>query len=158
MDLAAIDDISRLKYRYLRALDTKSWAELAETVTEDAGVIYGEFDFDSRAAFVSFCSEAFDQRVITEHQVGQPQILVDGDSATGTWQLSETTIVPGDGVLLRTSAYYDDRYRRQPDGNWLIAHTQFSRVWEVEIKLEDLPSFRLAFNRWGAEPVPPAAN
>ena len=30
-----IDDIKQVKYRYLRALDTKNWEEFADTLTED---------------------------------------------------------------------------------------------------------------------------
>ena len=37
-----IDDIKRVKYRYLRALDTKHWDEFADTLTEDVVGDYGE--------------------------------------------------------------------------------------------------------------------
>ena len=30
-----IDEIQQVKYRYLRALDTKHWDEMAATLTED---------------------------------------------------------------------------------------------------------------------------
>ena len=55
MDLEAIVLIQRLKYRYARALDTKSWVEFADTLTVDATAIYGEqLSFDSRDSLVSF--------------------------------------------------------------------------------------------------------
>ena len=34
--VADIDDIKQVKYRYLRALDTKHWDDFAATLTEDA--------------------------------------------------------------------------------------------------------------------------
>ena len=37
-----IEEIERLKYRYLRALDTKHWDEFADTLTEDVVGDYGE--------------------------------------------------------------------------------------------------------------------
>ena len=37
-----IDEIKRVKYRYLRALDTKHWDEFADTLTEDIVGDYGE--------------------------------------------------------------------------------------------------------------------
>ena len=40
-----IDEIKQVKYRYLRALDTKHWDEFADTLTED---IVG--DYGSRSA------------------------------------------------------------------------------------------------------------
>ncbi len=36
-----IDEIMRVKYRYLRALDTKHWDEFADTLTEDIVGDYG---------------------------------------------------------------------------------------------------------------------
>ncbi len=41
-DLAAdIEAIKQLKYRYLRAMDTKHWDDFAETMTEDISATYG---------------------------------------------------------------------------------------------------------------------
>ena len=82
MDLEAIVLIQRLKYRYARALDTKSWVEFADTLTVDATAIYGEqLSFDSRDSFVSFLENTLGSHIITEHQCGQPEIDVDGDTA-----------------------------------------------------------------------------
>ena len=36
-----IDEIKQVKYRYLRALDTKNWDEFADTLTEDVTGDYG---------------------------------------------------------------------------------------------------------------------
>ncbi|MFZ2176883.1 MAG: nuclear transport factor 2 family protein, partial [Rhodococcus sp. (in: high G+C Gram-positive bacteria)] len=36
MDLEAVAAISRLKYAYLRSLDTKCWDEFADTLLPDA--------------------------------------------------------------------------------------------------------------------------
>ena len=38
MDLAVLEDIRQLKYRYLRCVDQKRWDELADVFTEDATV------------------------------------------------------------------------------------------------------------------------
>jgi hypothetical protein len=40
--LEDLEEIKRLKYRYLRALDTKAWDELAETLAEDATTEYSD--------------------------------------------------------------------------------------------------------------------
>lgn len=37
-----IDEIKNVKYRYLRALDTKDWAAFTETLTENVVGEYGE--------------------------------------------------------------------------------------------------------------------
>ena len=40
-ELREIEAIKRLKYKYMRCLDQKGWAELAECFTEDATTSYG---------------------------------------------------------------------------------------------------------------------
>ena len=149
MDLEAIVLIQRLKYRYARALDTKSWVEFADTLTVDATAIYGEqLSFDSRDSFVSFLENTLGSHIITEHQCGQPEIDVDGDTATGIWCLADTVVIPEDGMLLRGSAFYHDRYTRCSDGEWRISHTSYERTWESVPALADMPSFRLTSNKW----------
>jgi hypothetical protein len=54
-----IDEIQRVKYRYLRALDTKHWDEFAATLTEDVVGRYGEsigeeHHFTNRDELVAF--------------------------------------------------------------------------------------------------------
>ena len=58
-DMGDIEDIQRVKYRYLRALDTKHWDEFADTLTEDVIGDYGEslgeeHHFTDRATLVEF--------------------------------------------------------------------------------------------------------
>jgi len=40
-DLADIEAIKQVKYRYLRALDTKNWDDYADTLAEDIKADYG---------------------------------------------------------------------------------------------------------------------
>lgn len=49
MDVQAVAEITRLKYRYARALDTKDWDELANTLTPDAHAVYGSISFSTHA-------------------------------------------------------------------------------------------------------------
>ncbi|MGC0362788.1 ketosteroid isomerase-like protein [Rhodococcus sp. 27YEA15] len=149
MDLEAIIRIEQLKHRYTRALDSKSWVEFADTLTEDATAIYGEqLSFDSRDSFVSFLENTLGSHVISEHQCGQPEIEVNGATATGTWRLSDTVVIPEDGMMLRGSAFYHDRYVLCSDGRWRIAHTGYERLWESAVALSDIPSFQLTSNPW----------
>ena len=39
--MGEIDEIKQVKYRYLRALDTKHWDDFADTLTED---VIGDYD------------------------------------------------------------------------------------------------------------------
>ncbi|WP_067892726.1 nuclear transport factor 2 family protein [Nocardia vaccinii] len=150
MDSDAVSAISRLKFRYLRALDTKAWDDFADTMVPDATATYSEYlQFESRDAFLAFMRNTLGPHVITEHRCDHPEIDVDGDEATGTWYLADTVLIPGHNMLLRGAAFYSDRYVRCEDGRWRIAHTGYERTYEVVLSLSDLPSLRLTSSRWG---------
>ncbi|MEV0297309.1 nuclear transport factor 2 family protein [Nocardia sp. NPDC050710] len=145
-----VSAISRLKFRYLRALDTKSWEEFADTMIPEATATYSEYlQFESRDAFLAFMRNTLGPHVITEHRCDHPEIDVDGDTATGTWYLADTVLIPAHNMLLRGAAFYTDRYVRCDDGRWRIAHTGYERTYEVVLSLSDLPSLRLTSSRWG---------
>ncbi len=152
-DRPGMDDvaaISRLKFRYLRALDTKSWEEFADTMIPEATATYSEYlQFESRDAFLAFMRNTLGPHVITEHRCDHPEIDVEGDTATGTWYLADTVLIPAHNMLLRGAAFYTDRYARCEDGQWRIAHTGYERTYEVVLSLSDLPSLRLTSSRWG---------
>ncbi len=152
-DERGVDDISaisRLKFRYLRTLDTKEWEEFADTMIPEATATYSEYlQFESRDAFLAFMRNTLGPHVITEHRCDHPEIDVDGDTATGTWYLADTVLIPEHNMLLRGAAFYTDRYVRCEDGQWRIAHTGYERSYEVVLSLSDLPSLRLTSSRWG---------
>jgi hypothetical protein len=139
---AAIDDIKRLKYRYLRALDTKHWDDFAETLTEDVVGDYGsslgkEHHFTNRPDLLTFMRTAMPIGVLTEHRVNHPEIIVAGDTAEGTWYLQDRVIVPEYNFMLFGAAFYHDRYRRTSDG-WRICSTGYERTYEARMSLEGL--------------------
>ena len=142
-----IDEIMRVKYRYLRALDTKHWDEFAETLTEDIVGDYGsslgeEHRFTDRDTLVEFMRKSMPANVLTEHRVTHPEIDVDGDDATGTWYLQDRVIVPDFNFMLYGAAFYHDRYRRTPDG-WRICATGYQRTYEVNMSTESITNFKV---------------
>ncbi len=142
--------IHRLKFRYVRTLDTKRWDEFADTMIPEATATYSEYlQFESRDAYLTFLRNTLGPHVITEHRCDHPEIDVSGDEASGLWYLSDTVLIPENNMLLRGSAFYTDRYVRCDDGRWRIAHTGYERTYEVVLSLSDLPSLRLTANRWG---------
>lgn len=152
MDADAVSAISRLKFRYLRALDTKAWEDFADTMIPEATATYSEYlQFESREAFLAFMRNTLGPHVITEHRCDHPEIDVDGDAATGIWYLADTVLIPGHNMLLRGAAFYSDRYVLCDDGFWRIAHTGYERTYEVVLSLSDLPSLRLTASRWGVQ-------
>jgi len=140
-DLETIEAIKRVKYRYLRALDTKHWDDFADTLTEDIVGEYGsslgkELHFTNRSDLVEFMRTAMPAEVLTEHRVTHPEITLDDtDEAEGTWYLQDRVIVPAHNFMLFGAAFYHDRYRKTPDG-WRICATGYQRTYEVAQKLE----------------------
>ncbi|HEY0903186.1 MAG TPA: nuclear transport factor 2 family protein [Marmoricola sp.] len=162
MDLEALEQIRRLKYRYFRTLDLKLWDEYADTFTADAvghygTKVYGDMDpLPGRDAIVAFMRDKLSNNIITMHVAHHPEIDVDGDTAEASWAFEDTVIAPDFKVLIQGAGYYHDRYRREADGAWRIAETRYERIYESMESLEDTPSHQLIANRW-AEPAPEPA-
>ena len=145
-----IDEIQQVKYRYLRALDTKRWDDFADTLTED---IIGDYDasigeshhFTDRDSLVEFMRTSMPANIITEHRVTHPEITVDGDEASGIWYLQDRVIVPDFNFMLIGAAFYDDRYRRTAAG-WKISKTGYDRTYDATFSTENL-NFKLKTGR-----------
>ena len=145
--MSDIDEIKQVKYRYLRALDTKNWDEFAATLTEDVAGTYGssvgddQLNFSDRESLVRFMRTSLGPEIITEHRVTHPEIVVDGDEATGTWYLQDRVIAADFNFMLIGAAFYHDRYRRTADG-WRICATGYQRTYDATMSLENL-NFKL---------------
>ena len=156
-NLAALEEIRRLKHRYLRCVDLKRWEDLAGVFTPDATADYGTpalgepLRLAGRDAIVAFLSERLGPDIITVHFAAQPEIDIDGDAATGTWCFEDTVIATAYRFLIKGSAFYEDRYARGADGRWRIAHTGYVRTYEMSLSLDDVPSLKLTANRWAAD-------
>ena len=159
MDLAALEEIRRVKYRYLRCVDLKLWDEIGEVFTADATVDYGTralgepIQLRGREEIVAFLRKSLGPGIITVHFASQPEIDVggDGDTATGTWSFEDTVIATEFGVLIKGAAFYEDRYARGEDRRWRISHTGYVRTYEVMMSLDDVPSLKFTANRWAAQ-------
>ena len=156
MDLEAIEAIRRLKYRYFRTLDLKDWAGFGDCLTADIRARYGTHampepvHFDDRESVVAFMSENLPPSVITVHVAHHPEIDVDGNRATGSWCFEDTVLVPELETQIRGAGYYTDGYRRDADGAWRIASTEYERIYEAMTSLADTPSFAMLTNRWSS--------
>lgn len=141
-NLADIEAIKKVKYRYMRALDTKHWDDFADTLTEDVVGDYGEslgeeHHFTDRASLVEFMRTSMPAGIITEHKVTHPEIEIDGDEATGIWYLQDKVIAPEFNFMLIGAGFYHDTYRRTPDG-WKISKTGYDRTYDASLSTESL--------------------
>ena len=140
--LADVEAIKQVKYRYMRALDTKHWDEYADTLAEDIKADYGpsignELHFTKRTELVDYMRSALGPNVITEHRVTHPEITVTGDTASGTWYLQDRVIVAEFDFMLIGAAFYRDQYRRTEDG-WKISVTGYDRTYDATMSLKGL--------------------
>lgn len=148
MDLVTLEEIRRLKYRYLRCVDLKLWDEFAEVFTEDAVAEYDTpvlgkvLRLEGRDAIVDYMRSNLGPEKISAHTAGCPEIDVDGDRATGVWSLDDTIIIPEHHLLIRGAAFYHDAYRREADGAWRVEKTGHRRTYEYMVSLEDVPSLK----------------
>jgi SnoaL-like domain len=149
MDLVTLEEIRQLKYRYLRYVDQKRWDEMADVFTSGATVDYGTralgepVKLSGRDEIIAFFRDNLGPEIITVHAAGQPEITVDGDTATGSWRFEDTVIATEYRIVIKGAAFYQDRYERgADDGRWRIAHTGYVRIFEVMLSLDDLPSLK----------------
>lgn len=158
MDLAALEEIRRVKYRYLRCVDLKLWDEIAEVFTPGATADYGTpalgepVRLTGRDEIVAFLRDRLGPGIITVHFASQPEIDIEGSTASGTWSFEDTVIATEYGVVIKGAAFYEDRYARGEDGRWRISHTGYVRTYEMMLSLADLPSLKITANRWAAQP------
>ena len=137
-----LEAIKQLKYRYLRTLDTKQWADFEACFLPFATADYNGLVFDDRDALVTFMRENMGPSMLTLHQVHHPEIAVDGDTATARWYLQDKVIIEEFRFMLEGAAFYEDRYRRTPQG-WLVEHTGYRRTYEMTYSLDDLPGLKI---------------
>lgn len=124
--------LTNLKSQYCRFLDTKDFASMCALMTEDATVTYGggAITLTGRQAVEDYLAKAMsDPGMLTSHLVSNPELHVDGDTATGRWALVDTVIVEAAGIVIRGASLYEDRYVRTPEG-WRIKHTGYKRLFE----------------------------
>ena len=119
--LADIEDIKQLKARYASACDDDyNPDKLAPLFAPDAiwdGSILGYAE--SRDGIREFFAAASSLVPFAVHQVSNPLIEVDGDTATGEWFLWQPMVFQGQALWL--SAVYADKYVRV-DSQWLYQH------------------------------------
>ena len=139
-DLEELEAIKRVKYKYLRCIDTKCFEELAECFTEDAEAAYdkGKYSASGREAVLDFLVGALKRKdVASMHNVHCPELEITGPgTAKGTWYLHDYVVNPGEDngamparSILQGAGFYSDEYVKI-DGEWKIRSTGYERTFE----------------------------
>ncbi len=123
--LTDIEDIKQLKARYAAACDDNyNPDKLAPLFTEDAiwdGSILGYAQ--GRQNIHEFFAASSELVPFAVHQISNPLIEIDGDTATGQWYLWQPMVFQGAALWL--SAVYNDQYVRE-HGQWLYRHLKLN--------------------------------
>lgn len=147
-ELAEIEAIKRLKYKYLRCVDCKLWDELAKCFTPDATTSFssGKYSFEGVDAIIHFLRKGLDPTMISMHHGHHPEIELTSDTtAKGTWALEDYVIMTELNISLHGAALYHDEYVKI-GGEWKIKHTGYERVFEEIWNRADIPSLNLMQN------------
>lgn len=125
-DWVAITD---LKAKYCRYLDTKRWDAWRDLFVEDFVL---EMLSDQGKVLVEGRDEAiastrgFVQDLVTVHQVHMPEIVIEGDAATGIWPMHDRVMLDAERSI-NGFGHYCDEFRRV-DGEWKIARLKLIRL------------------------------
>ena len=124
--IAAELEIRELVARYATAVtarDTETWAA---TWTDDCEWYVVGRSAQGRQDAVALFEKLVSGMPFVSQQATDGQIRVDGDRATGTWQIIEHAKLPA-GALLNLGTY-DDQYVRE-DGVWRFAVRRFHMLY-----------------------------
>ncbi|MGE4652066.1 MAG: nuclear transport factor 2 family protein [Myxococcota bacterium] len=139
-DLEELEAIKRVKYKYLRCIDTKRFDELVECFTEDAEAAYdkGKYSAAGRKAVLEFLVGALEREdVASMHNVHCPELeLTSPTTAKGSWYLHDYVVNPGEEngamparSILQGAGFYSDEYVKI-EGEWKIRFTGYERTFE----------------------------
>jgi hypothetical protein len=159
-DLVTIYEITQLKYRYLRAIDTQDWKLIATLFTEHARAWYsnGDLSANGRENIVAALSTSMKPSIYSSHIGLHPEITVmSATTAKGQWRFEDVVhflepdasliVAPvRGGERLIGAGYYYDEYEKI-DGQWKIASTGYIRLFEATEQPEDQPNMKARFEK-----------
>lgn len=129
-DRLAITDVL---YRYATALDTRDWDLLRACFTADGVADFLEFGGvnEGRDAIVALCGGVLSGLDSSQHLIGNPRVVLDGDRATSVcyFQAQHFLAGPAGGNTYLVGGSYADRHRRTEEG-WQIEHRTLHCTWQ----------------------------
>lgn len=153
-DLIELEQIKRLKYRYLRCLDQKLFDEIEQCFAPEATASYGggAYTFEGRDAIMEFLRGAMaTTSMLTSHRCHHPEIdFVSAAEATGIWALEDVVVLTDMEITIRGAAFYEDRYAKR-DGMWQITHTGYRRTYEELVPRGSISGLTLTADWWATE-------
>ena len=130
--LVDIEQITQLKARYFRLVDTKRWDEWGMVFASDAVLELPEGDLELRGRDEIVANvSTFMKDVLSVHHGHMPEIEITGDgTARGTWAMHDYVEWPetdGRRNGLHGYGHYVEEYVHE-EGEWRIARTRLERL------------------------------
>ena len=130
-----VEQITLLKHRYWRAIDSADAELLASVLTEDftAHMQGSAFDLTvtSRQQFIEQILATMTDDTAAQHHGHHPEITIESENeASGIWYLQDIVHRAAANLLTVGTCFYHDRYVRTEEG-WRLASTQWGRHVEV---------------------------
>lgn len=156
-DIITFHEISQVKYRYLRALDTHDWELMRTCFTQNAHAWYsgGKYATEGRDEIVDLLASIIPENsFVGSHIVMHPELEITGPAtAKGIWRLQDIVHFLDDRTIYENfdikggeemvgAGYYYDRYEKV-DGQWLISSTGYERIFEYCEPRDGRPGFKL---------------
>lgn len=145
--LEEMEAIKRLKYKYVRCVDSKLWDDLAQCFVQEATTDYGgKYRLAGLGAILDFFRKYNPPDVVTKHHVHHPEIELTGaETARATWALEDYVIsLKGDWSHHGTALYHDEYVKT--DGQWRIKHTGYKRIFSERWTRSETRSLELTEN------------
>jgi hypothetical protein len=134
LDLVAIEQIKQLKARYFRGIDTCNLELLRSILAPEVRISFQsptyQLELNGLEQAIEFYRTNFTNRRFGMHNGHTPEIVVNGDEATGLWYLNDLFINLDKQTLLNGSAIYEDSYIKI-QGEWRILRTGYKRLLEI---------------------------
>jgi len=142
--LMDIEAIKQLKHAYFRCVDTANLEELATLIHEDVSVSFiggtYEWKFKGKQEYLDNIGISFSNQTIGHHNGHHPEIqMLSETEATGVWYLADNMWILNHKAKTYGASLYWDRYEKV-DGKWLIKDTSYERLYEINERLEELPT------------------
>ena len=123
--------IRAVLHRYATALDSRDWELLRTCFADDVVGVYDSIGVQrGYAALEALCRQALEPLAATQHLVGNVEVHLDGDEATGRCYLQATharSLPDGDDNFVVAGTYFDRLERRS--GEWRIVQRELRRTW-----------------------------
>jgi len=142
-----VEEIKKLKHKYLRCLDGKLWDEMEGCFTDDVKTSYfnDEIKTDGKEATMNFFRMGLTEDLVGLHHGHSPEIeRTSENSARGIWGLYNFLIDKKGDREQRVAGIYHEEYIKE-NSKWkiksIICRQLFHETWERK----DMPSAHLTF-------------